>query len=95
MIPEKASTTLPEPEIEYEEPALFGLMAEFEEHVPVYPIQNALTAEIRKAAGAANRTGFISMWAGQAAGLSRRRDDGIPAAALVRALADETATIFG
>jgi hypothetical protein len=25
-------TTLPEPDIEYEEPALFGLMAEFEEH---------------------------------------------------------------
>jgi len=30
---EKTSVTaLPEPEIEYEEPALFGLMAEFEEH---------------------------------------------------------------
>ncbi|MCA7999919.1 NAD(P)H-dependent flavin oxidoreductase [Burkholderia metallica] len=70
-------------------------MAEFEQHVPAYPIQNALTTEIRKAAGAANRTDFISMWAGQAAGLSRRRDDGIPAAALVRVLADETATIFG
>lgn len=33
MIQEKASvTTLPEPQIEYEEPAMFGLMAEFEEH---------------------------------------------------------------
>jgi hypothetical protein len=33
VIQEKISaTTLPEPEIEYEEPALFGLMAEFEEH---------------------------------------------------------------
>lgn len=33
MIEEKLSvTTLREPEIEYEEPALFGLMAEFEEH---------------------------------------------------------------
>ncbi|WP_175685455.1 NAD(P)H-dependent flavin oxidoreductase [Burkholderia anthina] len=70
-------------------------MAKFEQHVPAYPIQNALTIEIRKAAGAANRTDFISMWAGQAAGLSRRRNDDIPAAALVRALADETATIFG
>ena len=27
-----SATTLPEPEIEYEEPVLFGLMAEFEEH---------------------------------------------------------------
>jgi hypothetical protein len=33
VIQEKTSvTTLPEPEIEYEEPTLFGLMAEFEEH---------------------------------------------------------------
>jgi hypothetical protein len=33
VIQEKTSaTTLPEPAIEYEEPALFGLMAEFEEH---------------------------------------------------------------
>ncbi len=33
MIHDKISAaTLPEPEIEYEEPALFGLMAEFEEH---------------------------------------------------------------
>lgn len=33
MIEEKTSaTTLPEPEVEYEENALFGLMAEFEEH---------------------------------------------------------------
>ncbi|KVM97072.1 NAD(P)H-dependent flavin oxidoreductase [Burkholderia stagnalis] len=70
-------------------------MAEFEQHVPAYPVQNALTAEIRKAAGAANRTDFISMWAGQAAGLSRRRDDGIPAEALVHALAEETAAAFG
>jgi hypothetical protein len=33
VIPEKITvTTLLEPEIEYEEPVLFGLMAEFEEH---------------------------------------------------------------
>jgi hypothetical protein len=33
VIQEKTNvTTLPEPEIEYEEPTLFGLMAEFEEH---------------------------------------------------------------
>ena len=33
MIEEKSSvTTLPEPEIEYEEKTLYGLMAEFEEH---------------------------------------------------------------
>lgn len=70
-------------------------MVEFEREVPAYPIQNALTAEIRKAAGAANRPDFISMWAGQAAGLSRRRDHGIPAGALVHALAEETVAAFG
>ena len=33
MIEQKTSvTTLPEPEIEYEEPTLYGLMAQFEEH---------------------------------------------------------------
>jgi nitronate monooxygenase len=70
-------------------------MAEFEQHVPAYPVQNALTTEIRKAAGAANRADFISMWAGQAAGLSRQRDEGIPAAELVQTLAEETAIAFG
>lgn len=32
MIEEKSSAVLPEPPVEFEEPALYGLMAEFEEH---------------------------------------------------------------
>ena len=69
-------------------------MTEFEPHVPAHPVRNALTTEIRRAPATANRADFISMWAGQAAGLSRQRDDGIPAAALVRMLAEETVTAF-
>jgi len=70
-------------------------MARYEQDVPAYPIQHALTTEIRKAAGAANRPDFMSLWAGQAAGMSRRRDEAIPAAELVRVLAEETCSAFG
>jgi len=70
-------------------------MAPFEDVVPAYPIQHALTTEIRKAAGIANRPEFMSLWAGQAAGLSRRRAEKIPASELVRILAEETRAAFG
>jgi nitronate monooxygenase len=70
-------------------------MAEHERDVPAYPVQNALTMEIRKVAGEANRPDFISLWAGQAAGMSRRRDDGTAAAELVHALAEETTNALG
>jgi hypothetical protein len=46
VIQEKISaTTLPEPEIEYEEPALFGLMAEFEEHAQLLAAARRAYAE--------------------------------------------------
>ncbi len=70
-------------------------MAEHAHAVPAYPVTNALTTEIRKAASAADRTEFLSLWAGQAAGLSRRRPSGIGAGALVQALAVESAAAFG
>lgn len=70
-------------------------MAQHEKHVPAYPVQNALTTEIRKAAGAANRPDFMSLWAGQAAGMGRRRLEGVPAAELVRQLAEETRAALG
>ena len=38
-------------------------MAEAE--VPAYPVQNALTQELRAAAGKAGRSEFLSLWAGQ------------------------------
>jgi len=69
-------------------------MAAHEQQFPAYPVQNALTTEIRKAAGAANRLDFISLWAGQAAGMSRLRAEGISAAALVGLLADEAGALL-
>ena len=56
-----------------------------ESTVPAYPVQNALTGEIRRAATAQGRTEFMSLWAGQGAGLARE----LPAAALVGVLGKE------
>ncbi len=61
-------------------------MRETDEHgVPDYPIQNALTAELRAEAGRLGRGEFMSLWAGQAAGMGRS----MPAGELVRTLAAE------
>jgi nitronate monooxygenase len=54
--------------------------------IPPFPIQNALTSAIRQAAGKANRPEFQSLFAGQAASMSR----GSPAAELVAILMQET-----
>ena len=58
--------------------------------VPAYPVQNALTGEIRRAAADSNRPEFMSLWAGQAAGLLARRPADQRAADLVAALVSET-----
>lgn len=55
--------------------------------VPAYPVQNALTGEIRKAAAARNNSEYMSLWAGQ--GVHRCRTLG--AGQLVCTLADELA----
>jgi len=63
-------------------------MREIDAHgaeLPPYPVQNALTREIRQAAAKAGRTEFLSLWAGQAAPMARE----LPAGELVRALGDE------
>jgi nitronate monooxygenase len=70
-------------------------MTPHEAGLPAYPVQNALTGEIRKAAAAANRPEYMSLWAGQAAGLSRARRLGIGAAELVALLVQETQAIRG
>ncbi len=51
-----------------------------------YPVQNALTTPLRKAAGAAGRADLLALWAGQAAPLARR----LPAAEVLRLLVEET-----
>ncbi|WP_068469268.1 NAD(P)H-dependent flavin oxidoreductase [Candidatus Protochlamydia phocaeensis] len=47
-------------------------MEEHEADIPPYPIQNALTKEIRQAAVKQGRFDLLSIWAGQAAGLIRQ-----------------------
>jgi nitronate monooxygenase len=53
--------------------------------VPAYPVQNALTAELRAAAGRVGDTDSMSLWAGQGAAMARP----LPAAVLVRLLDGE------
>lgn len=70
-----------------------GLVNEFvramrdrERAILPYPLQNAATRAMRAAAAARGDTRFLSLWAGQAAGLARD----LPAADLVRKLVQET-----
>jgi nitronate monooxygenase len=70
-----------------------GLINEFmrrlspvEEEIPPYPIQNALTGAIRRAAARADRAEFLSLWAGQAASMGRE----VAAEELMSALVRET-----
>jgi nitronate monooxygenase len=56
------------------------------EDLPPYPVLNALTSPLRRAAAEAGRAEFLSLWAGQALGLARE----LPAAELVARLAEET-----
>lgn len=50
-----------------------------------YPLQNALTRAMRKAAAEQNNPGYLSLWAGQGVASARS----LPAADLVRQLVDE------
>ncbi|WP_412543918.1 nitronate monooxygenase [Longispora sp. K20-0274] len=45
-------------------------MAEFEDVVPGYPVQNSLMLPIRRAAGERGDPGLVNLWAGQAAPLT-------------------------
>ncbi|MFC5473910.1 NAD(P)H-dependent flavin oxidoreductase [Paraherbaspirillum soli] len=60
-------------------------MRPFEQEVPPYPVQNALTGEMRQAAAKLARPEFMSLWAGQGVAMARP----MPAAELVKTLADE------
>jgi nitronate monooxygenase len=62
-------------------------MRPFAGELPPYPVLNALTAPLRRAAAVAGRGDLLSEWCGQAAALVRP----MPAAELVRVLMDEYA----
>ncbi|MFT3929162.1 MAG: nitronate monooxygenase [Spongiibacteraceae bacterium] len=64
-------------------------MDEMQQHtdrLPIYPIQNWLTAQVKTAAIAQNRFDLMSLWSGQAAPLLRHKN----AAALFESLIEET-----
>jgi nitronate monooxygenase len=61
------------------------MMHGHQHELPSYPIMNAMTSELRAAAGKAARMEYMSMWAGQGAPMSRS----LAAAELVRRLAAE------
>ena len=60
-------------------------MRPHEAELPLYPVFNALTAEIRRAAAQQDRAELLSLWAGQGVGLMRS----LPAAELVSTLRKE------
>src|SRR5699024_12324459 len=47
-------------------------MAPYEKEVPGYPVQNALTMEIRTKAAKQYRPEWLSLWSGQGSRLSKR-----------------------
>jgi nitronate monooxygenase len=57
-------------------------LSQFKDKILAYPIQHALTAQVRAEAAKKNELEYMSLWAGQAAYLSR----GIAAAQLVKQL---------
>lgn len=61
-------------------------MEPFQKELPDYPVQNALTGDIRKEAASQNNPDYLSMWAGQASPLSRVQSAG----KLVEILVEET-----
>lgn len=60
-------------------------LAADEAAIPPYPIQNALTGALRRAAGVQGRADYLSLWAGQGVGAARV----VPAGELVALLAQE------
>ncbi|WP_027417128.1 NAD(P)H-dependent flavin oxidoreductase [Aneurinibacillus terranovensis] len=65
-------------------------MAEHTEDLPAYPIQNALTQDIRRSAAKRNITDYMSMWAGQASALCTTQSAG----QLVAHLVEQTEQVF-
>lgn len=68
---------------------LMARLTERLDDVAPYPVQNALTQELRQTAGRANDGDYLSLWAGQGGPLGRQRREGLTAAELVDQLHDE------
>ncbi|OAJ63987.1 NAD(P)H-dependent flavin oxidoreductase [Paraburkholderia ginsengiterrae] len=68
---------------------LMQRLSEAEQKIAPYPVQNALTQELRQSAGRAGNSDYLSLWAGQGAPLGRARREDIGAAELMRQLEQE------
>ncbi|WP_283777436.1 nitronate monooxygenase family protein [Paenibacillus sp. J2TS4] len=71
--------------------AFIADMERCEVRIPPYPVQNALTRDIRQAAARAGDAGGLSLWAGQAAALCRTEG----AADIIRRTVQQTSERFG
>jgi nitronate monooxygenase len=65
-------------------------VGEYEEELPPFPVQNALTRDVRAAAQRQDRPEFMSLWAGQTVRLARPTK----AAELVRSVVEEAEVIL-
>ncbi|HEY2021276.1 nitronate monooxygenase, partial [Paraburkholderia sp.] len=68
---------------------LMQRLSETADNIAPYPVQNALTQELRQNAGRAQNGDYLSLWAGQGAPLGRVRGEGVSAAELMAQLEDE------
>jgi len=68
---------------------LMQRLSETADSIAPYPVQNALTQELRQNAGRAQNGDYLSLWAGQGAPLGRVRAEGLGAAELMAQLEDE------
>ncbi|NYH18018.1 NAD(P)H-dependent flavin oxidoreductase [Paraburkholderia bryophila] len=68
---------------------LMQSLSETAQKVAPYPVQNALTQELRQSAGRAQNADYLSLWSGQGAPLGRARPEGISAAELMAQLEQE------
>ncbi len=66
--------------------ALMTQLAGQPDSVAPYPVQNALTQELRQTAARAGDAGYLSLWSGQGAPLGKHRDGAQTTAQLIDAL---------
>ncbi|MFC5404169.1 NAD(P)H-dependent flavin oxidoreductase [Cohnella soli] len=69
--------------------AFMNDMQQYPGEIPAYPIQNALTRDIRQAAAKANDSQYMSLWAGQGVRLANDQS----AAAIVKQTIDQAYTL--
>ncbi|HEX7911334.1 MAG TPA: nitronate monooxygenase [Paraburkholderia sp.] len=68
---------------------LMQRLSEASQKIAPYPVQNALTQELRQSASRAGNSDYLSLWSGQGAPLGRARREDIGAAELMRQLEQE------